>query len=48
MMLTTSFYVVLGFSASAVLLGWAYFRTYQLARPSIGVINLADVAFMIG
>jgi hypothetical protein len=48
MMLTTSFYVVLGFSASALLLGWAYFRNYQLGRPSIGVINLADVAIMIG
>jgi hypothetical protein len=48
MMLPTSFYVVLGFTASAVLVGWAYFRTYQLARPSIGVINFGDVAFMIG
>jgi len=48
MMLATSFYVVLGFTASAVLLGWVYFRNYQLARPSIGVLNLGDVAFMIG
>jgi hypothetical protein len=47
-MLSSSFYVVLAFSASAVLLGWVYFRNYQLARPSIGVINLGDVAFMIG
>jgi hypothetical protein len=47
-MLTTSFYVVLGFTISAVLLGWVYFRNYQLARPSIGVLNLGDVAFMIG
>jgi hypothetical protein len=31
---------------SAVVLGWAYFRTYQLARPSVGVINLGDVALM--
>jgi hypothetical protein len=31
-----------------VLLGWVYFRNYQLARPSIGVLNLGDVAFMIG
>jgi hypothetical protein len=45
---TTSTYVVLAFTASAVLLAWAYFRTYQLARPSIGVLNLGDVAFMIG
>jgi hypothetical protein len=48
MMLTTSFYVVLAFTASAVLLGWVYFRNYQLARPSVGVLNLGDVAFMIG
>jgi hypothetical protein len=47
-MLTTSLYVVLAFTTSAVLLGWAYFRNYQLARPSIGVLNLGDVAFMIG
>jgi hypothetical protein len=47
-MLTTPFYVVLGFTMSAVLLGWVYFRNYQLARPSIGVLSLGDVAFMIG
>lgn len=46
-MLTSSFYVVLGLTACAVLLGWAYFRSYRLARPSIGVINLEDVAFMV-
>jgi hypothetical protein len=40
--------VVLAFTAGAVLLGWLYFRNYQLARPSIGVLNLGDVAFMIG
>jgi hypothetical protein len=48
MMLTTPFYVVLTFTAGAVLLGWLYFRNYQLARPSVGVLNLGDVAFMIG
>jgi hypothetical protein len=48
MMLTTPFYVVLAFTAGAVLLGWLYFRNYQLARPSVGVLNLGDVAFMIG
>lgn len=47
-MLATSFYVVLAFTASAVLLGWVYFRNYQIARLSIGVLNLGDVAFMIG
>lgn len=43
-----SFYVVLGFAASAVLLGWAYFRRHQVTRPPIGVFNLGDVAVMIG
>jgi hypothetical protein len=47
-MLATSFYVVVAFTASAVLLGWVYFRNHQIARPSIGVLNLGDVAFMIG
>ena len=47
-MLATSLYVVLAFTASAVLLGWVYFRHYQIARPSVGVLNLGDVAFMIG
>jgi hypothetical protein len=47
-MISTSLYVVVAFTASAVVLGWVYFRTYQIARPSIGVLNLADVAFMIG
>ena len=47
-MLSTSYYVVVAFTASAALLGWVYFRNYQLTRPSIGVLNLGDVAFMIG
>jgi hypothetical protein len=47
-MVHPSSYVVLGFTASAVLLGWAYFRRYRLARPPIGVFGLGDVAFMIG
>jgi hypothetical protein len=47
-MLTTTFYVVIAFTASAVLLGWVYFRNFQTARPPIGVLNLGDVAFMIG
>ena len=48
MTVPTSFFVVLGFAAAPVLAGWTYFRAYQLARPSVGVINLGDVAFMIG
>ncbi len=43
-----SFYVVVGFAASAVLLGWAYFRRYEITRPPVGVFGLGDVAVMIG
>ena len=43
-----AFLVVLGHAAGAVLLGWFYFRRYQLTRPPIGVVNLDDVAFMVG
>jgi L-amino acid N-acyltransferase YncA len=41
-MLAISFYVVVAFTASAVVLGWIYFRNFQLARPSIGVLNLVS------
>jgi len=47
-LLSSSFYVVLGFSVSAVLLGWAYFRRYEITRPPVGVFGLGDVALMIG
>ena len=47
-MLPSSFYVVLAFAASAVLLGWAYFRRYEISRPPIGVFGLGDVMVMIG
>jgi hypothetical protein len=47
-LLSSSFYMVLGFTMSAVLLGWAYFRRYEIQRPPIGVFNLGDVAAMIG
>jgi hypothetical protein len=43
-----AFYIVLGFTAAAVLAGWGYFRRFQLARPPIGVITPGDVAVMIG
>jgi hypothetical protein len=46
--LSFSFYIVFGLAASAVLLGWAYFRRYELQRPPIGVFNLGDVVAMIG
>jgi hypothetical protein len=44
----SAFSVVVAFAAGAVLLAWAYFRAYQVSRPPIGVINLRDVALMIG
>ena len=43
-----AFYVVLGHAVAAVLCGWLYFRRYQLTRPPIGVLNLKDVAIMLG
>jgi hypothetical protein len=43
-----SFFVVFGFSASAVILGWAYFRRFEISRPPIGVLGLGDVGVMIG
>jgi hypothetical protein len=47
-MLPYSFYVISTFAASAVLLGWAYFRRYEISRPPIGVFGLGDVMVMIG
>jgi len=47
-MLPPSLYVVFGFTVSAMLLGWVYFRRYRLTRPPIGVFNLGDVAVMVG
>src|ERR1051326_3559446 len=44
----TALYVVVAFAAGAVLLAWVYFRAYRVVRPPIGVINLRDVALMIG
>ena len=39
---------VMGLAAAAVLLSWGYFRRYRMSRPPIGVVDLGDVAFMIG
>jgi hypothetical protein len=47
-MLTTSYLVVLGLIVGVASLSWAYFRAYELERPSVGVTNLEDVAFMMG
>src|SRR5215471_18278822 len=44
----SAFYVVVASAAAAVLLAWVYFRAYQVSRAPIGVINLRDVALMIG
>jgi hypothetical protein len=44
----SSSFVVLGFAASAVLLGWAYFRRYEISRPPLGVFGLGDVMVMMG
>src|SRR5919202_624980 len=42
-----AFYVVPAYMIGALLLGWAYFRRYQLTRPPLGVINLGDVTLMV-
>ncbi len=47
-MLHPAYVVVLGHAAGAVLLGWLYFRRYAMTRPPLGVLNLWDVALMIG
>lgn len=47
-MRTTAILVILGCGASAIGLSWLYFRRCRLNRPPIGVINLHDIAFMIG
>jgi len=42
-----SYYVVLGCTACALLLSWAYYRHYQVSRPPIGVFNLMDIVLMM-
>jgi len=39
--------IVLGHVCGVVVLGWLYFRRYQVARPPIGIFNLADVAIVL-
>jgi hypothetical protein len=43
-----AYLVILGHTAVALVLGWLYFRRYRVTRPPVGVINLADVAMMVG
>jgi hypothetical protein len=38
----------LAHSVAALLLSWGYFGRYYIARPPIGVINLTDVAILLG
>jgi hypothetical protein len=40
--------VVLGCVTAALLLSWTYFARVQITRPPLGVINLMDVALMLG
>jgi hypothetical protein len=47
-MIHPAFYIVVGFAAGTVFLGWYYFRHYALARPPIGVMNLSDVSVLGG
>jgi hypothetical protein len=40
--------LILCHTVAALLLSWIYFRRCRIARPPIGVLNLRDVAIMIG
>jgi hypothetical protein len=40
--------LVVSLAAAAMVLSWAYFSRYAVARPPIGVINSWDIALMIG
>jgi hypothetical protein len=44
---TTATLLVFGLSAVTVLLGWGYFRRYQVSRPPIGVMSLGDVVVLM-
>jgi hypothetical protein len=44
----SALWVVVSFEAAAVLVAWWYFRRIRIHRPPIGVMNLRDVALMIG
>ena len=39
--------VVNGFAAASILLGWGFFRRYQLNRPPLGAFNRTDVVVML-
>jgi hypothetical protein len=47
-MVTTSAAMVLVHIIATVALGWLYFRRYVITRPPIGVLNLGDIACMLG
>ncbi len=46
--MTVALIVVLGHIATAILLGWGYFRRYSVTRPPIGVFNIWDIMVMMG
>jgi hypothetical protein len=45
---TTALLTILAFTLAAIGGSWHYFRRYQVTRPPIGVLNLHDIALMIG
>ena len=45
--MTLGFFVLLGFVAAPLLIGWLYFRRFALARPPIGVVDVSDVAIIL-
>lgn len=45
--MTTAAIILIALSAVVLLLGWGYFRRYQLTRPPLGVVDLSDVLFIV-
>src|SRR5690349_11835258 len=43
-----AFCIILGHVVGAIGLGWGYFRRYRVAPPPLGVLDLGDIAVMIG
>jgi hypothetical protein len=46
--MSVAFCIILAHAIGAVALGWIYFRRYRIAPPPLGVLDLGDIAMMIG
>src|SRR4051794_37338056 len=43
-----AFCIILGHTIGAIAAAWLYFRRYRVAPPPLGVLDLGDIAVMIG